>query len=395
LQVAGFGNVSTFRIENTPNVNVFSILDQIQPNSRVRLIGIDKTFTSASEILAFMDKLDTFRGLDENGNNLDKAVVSGVFHVNSLLGDELAEMNARYPNITITYNSISVRIRFYNGETLWNEQTVVSGETITVPTAPTKDSTPQHNYTFKGWSIDGQNVVEIGVAGGENTNYYALFDESLRYYTVRFINGDTVLQTVSVLYMESANYTGEIPIKTGVETPSDYEFLGWQPLPTNVTTDTNCYAQYKFIGVNSAKILQRTISGHYENDRVESVGDYAFYYCVDLVSVNFPLVKSIGERAFQGCSKLERVDLASATNIGSYVFCDCPQLTTFILRNNTMCTLATAGSFNETPIKWKTGYIYVPKSLVDEYKADYEWGMNFGNQIRAIEDYPDICGGDV
>jgi hypothetical protein len=39
-----------------------------------------------------------------------------------------------------------------------------------------------------------------------------------------------------------------------------------------------------------------------------------------------------------------------------------------------------------------TGYIYVPATLVDTYKAGTNWSTH-ADQIRAIEDYPEITGG--
>lgn len=45
-----------------------------------------------------------------------------------------------------------------------------------------------------------------------------------------------------------------------------------------------------------------------------------------------------------------------------------------------------------TPMKSGTGYIYVPAALVDSYKAATNWST-YADQIRAIEDYPDITGG--
>ena len=37
-------------------------------------------------------------------------------------------------------------------------------------------------------------------------------------------------------------------------------------------------------------------------------------------------------------------------------------------------------------------YVYVPKALVGAYKSATNWST-YANQIRAIEDYPDITGG--
>ena len=59
-----------------------------------------------------------------------------------------------------------------------------------------------------------------------------------------------------------------------------------------------------------------------------------------------------------------------------------------------MATLGGKGAFNMSPIASGTGYIYVPAALVDSYKAASNWST-YANQIRAIEDYPDICGGET
>ena len=57
-----------------------------------------------------------------------------------------------------------------------------------------------------------------------------------------------------------------------------------------------------------------------------------------------------------------------------------------------MATLANTNAFTNTPIKSGAGYIYVPAALVDSYKAATNWSV-YADQIRAIEDYPDITGG--
>ena len=46
-----------------------------------------------------------------------------------------------------------------------------------------------------------------------------------------------------------------------------------------------------------------------------------------------------------------------------------------------------------TKISSDSGYIYVPAALVDSYKAAANW-QNYADQIRAIEDYPEITGGE-
>ena len=124
-----------------------------------------------------------------------------------------------------------------------------------------------------------------------------------------------------------------------------------------------------------------------------SIGSNAFQNCAKLTTANFPAVTSIIINAFRGCSSLTTVDFPVATSIGSYAFRDCSSLTTLILRHpDVVCTLSNTNAFTSTPIASGTGYIYVPSALVDSYKAETNWST-FADQIRAIEDYPDITGG--
>ena len=156
------------------------------------------------------------------------------------------------------------------------------------------------------------------------------------------------------------------------------------------------------------------------------------FYGSNIVSVNLPLVKSIGGNAFTNCGQLPYIVLPSLTsgdshmfrycyklltidlpvikNIVAYMFGDCRTLTAVILRSETMCTLAaTSGFYNcyhfhgtknsqYNPDGLKDGYIYVPKALLsdEDETTDYRRATNwstFASQFRAIEDYPEICGG--
>lgn len=123
-------------------------------------------------------------------------------------------------------------------------------------------------------------------------------------------------------------------------------------------------------------------------------GIYTFQQCRGLTSINVPKLKDIVTDMFYYCSSLTKIDLPSATHIENYAFQYASSLTTVILRSTTMCTISTASYanvFSNTPIASGTGYIYVPASLVDTYKADTGWSK-YASQFRAIEDYPDICG---
>lgn len=398
--IGGYDNISTLRLENVSEVfDLWEILHSIPVGARVRVTGLRRSFEDAADILAFYDLLDTMRGLDENGNNTDKAQISGIFTIAELTNDELAEMRERYPNIRIQYEHTHSNVYFYDdsGNTLLKTVTVYDGgDAAYSGSNPTKASTAQYSYSFSGWSLTAGGAANANAlkAVVSDRNVYAAFTSTVRKYTVRFYNGTTLVQTVSeVPYGSNASYTGDTPAKTDVEKPEDYEFTGWNPSPNGITGNTDCYAQYRFIGYISVGIVERSISGDYSNDRVTTVGAYAFQNCSGLTSVSFPNVTSIGDYAFNAAHKLAKADLPKVTSIGQHGFSAANALEALILRNTEkVCSLG-SDAVSYTKISSGSGYIYVPAALVDSYKAAANW-QNYADQIRAIEDYPEITGGE-
>ena len=416
--IGGYDNISTLRLENVSEVfDLWEILHSIPAGARVRVTGLERSFEDAAEILAFYDLLDTMRGLDENGNNTDKAQISGVFTIDTLTGNDLAEMQERYPNIHIQYNHFTAQVNFYDdsGSTLLKTVTVYDGGDTTYGSSnPTKASTAQYSYSFTGWSLTagGSANAKALKAVTVDRNVYAAYSKTVRKYTVYFYNGSTLLQTVSnVPYGGGAYYSGDTPEKTGVDFPEDYVFTGWSPSNNGITGNTYCYAQYKYIGYAYTSIVESSIAGEYANDRVTAVGDYAFYKCssmtgislpsvesigvcaflscTKLTSVSIPAIKSISRSAFSSCSALTSIDLHGVTSIAAMAFYCCTSLTTVILRNaSQVCSLGDINVFDSTVL----AQVLVPAAMVDAYKADSRWSKH-ASKILAIEDYPDITGG--
>lgn len=124
-----------------------------------------------------------------------------------------------------------------------------------------------------------------------------------------------------------------------------------------------------------------------------SVGNSAFNQCSALTTANIPVATSVGGSAFLRCSELTTADFHVATSVGSSAFRYCFALTALILRNTTKAsTLSNSNALQDTPIASGTGYIYVPRDLVDSYKSATNWST-YAIQFRAIEDYPEITGG--
>ena len=302
-------NITTLRLENVSNaVNSDDILNNLAAGSRLRLIGFTWNVQTYEAAAALYDKLDTMRGLDENGGNMDHAQVMGTLHVESLTGAQIASLQERYPDITVTYDHLTSYLYYYNydGSQLLHTDTITDGGDGTWNGTPSRTATAQYNYTFVGWSTsqDSQAATanctravvadrSVYAAYSRTTRTYTVTwknadgttletDTNVPYgtyptyngatptyngqtsrgwtpavssvtgnitytasyipvYTVRFYNGSTLLETVSVQQGNSATYSGATP----VDAVNGYPFDGWSPSPTNVQANMDCYAQFK------------------------------------------------------------------------------------------------------------------------------------------------------
>ena len=117
-----------------------------------------------------------------------------------------------------------------------------------------------------------------------------------------------------------------------------------------------------------------------------------FLYCQALEEVVFPKVSTVNSGVFNYCTNLTKIDLGGAiTRLGSAFMSYANKVTALILRGVT--TVPTLGSttFNSTPVKTGTCYVYVPKDLEATFKGAGSWGTSAA-QLRAHEDYPEMCG---
>lgn len=248
--IGGYDNISTLRLENVSEVfDLWEILHSIPVGARVRVTGLERSFEDAADILAFYDLLDTMRGLDENGNNVDKAQIVGSVFVRELYGTELEEMLERYPNIKVMYTTLTSYLRYYDdsGKTLYYTETITNGGDGKFTGYPYKDSTAENTFSFVGWSCEPGGTVdsECRKAVFADRNVYAVYRTDIRKYTVWFYNESTLLQTVTnVPYGSAATYTGDTPVKDKVSEPELYPFERWDPSPSKIIGDTKCYAQF-------------------------------------------------------------------------------------------------------------------------------------------------------
>ena len=446
-----FANVSRLMLANIDAtvVNPVTILSQIRANSQVNIQGLAMEVTTVSEIDTFYDLLDTMRGVTREKNasgewiyhDYDTAQVSGSIHIGSITGADMAELQARYPYITINADHTSSVLTYVSYDNVTVLKTVNCSDGVPQSGAPSNPSKPQdaqYTYSFVGWSkrkdqtsADSDYAQEVWA----DRTVYPAYTRTVRTYTVRFYNGSTLLQTVNnVAYGSNATYTGTQPVITGVDDPEKYEFTGWNPAPTNIHGATDCYAQYEYNGILTRKIIDRTISGAYENSLASGIGifafydcsklttvsfpnattidndafygcrnlteinapsvtkinEMAFYNCASLTTVNFPAVTSIGYRAFQNCASLTTVNFPAVESIGYSAFENCKNLVSMYLLGSVVPSIMNSNVFYDTPMRnsaltGEWGSIFVRASLLQSFKTANGWST-LSNRIVGVDE---------
>ena len=157
---------------------------------------------------------------------------------------------------------------------------------------------------------------------------------------------------------------------------------------------------------------------------VERIGNYAFDGTKLITELNLPNCKTLGTNPFGNqvnnqsySSYIKKLVLPNLKTITGYTFgaassgqrplrlkyIDCGTLAniptksfygsyadSIILRKSDgICTLANVDAFTASYIANGTGYIYVPKVLLEEYKVATNW-VTYADQIRAIEDWENV-----
>ena len=139
---------------------------------------------------------------------------------------------------------------------------------------------------------------------------------------------------------------------------------------------------------------------------VTSIGDYAFYCCTDLTSVEIPnSVTSIGRGAFAGCSGLTSLNIGnSVTSIGEYAFHYCSSLSSVTIPNS----VTSIGEYAFYECKGLTSVIWNAKNCADFtynnspfFNNDHDYSsFDLRNQITSfifgseVEHIPaNLCSG--
>jgi hypothetical protein len=152
-------------------------------------------------------------------------------------------------------------------------------------------------------------------------------------------------------------------------------------------------------------IINRSISGNYTNENLDTIGAYAFYGCSGLTSITFPKCKSIdsfafsrcenlltgsfavcdvSNYAFENCTKLQEIlfnGYGSSSSFADQVFYGCSSLHTVILTNDKPVSI---GQGLGDLVAGGTCFLYVPSALILDYSSNM-----YGSGVLSLEDLPE------
>lgn len=162
--------------------------------------------------------------------------------------------NASLDNVT---EDMVVEAVFSSAKRKYDCVFVVEGETISTlqinhgsapraPKTPSKDATNEYTYAFVGWDIDADGVADWRGSLPklyQNIRAVAVFEASLRAYTVRYMVDGQVAYSQKVTYGGNAAYQGATPTKAATKQYT-FTFSEWAGEQTNVTEDRDIVAHF-------------------------------------------------------------------------------------------------------------------------------------------------------
>ena len=256
----GYGNLETLRVENTPNIPIETLILQNPNLSRLRLMDLDWTVSSASALQQIYDRLVAenthgdriIGGLDAEGMNTPTAVISGIVRVSESVSSALlAGFTDNFPDLLVIANgqaTCTVRFRDWDG-TLLNTQTCSLGGSVQDPVAahiietPTREAANRMFYTYSGWNKPLTNIQS-------NLIVTAVYTEEPG-FQVDYVNDDaaeTLLYTTVVREGQTAPDPVALEYIDEPTKPTDsqysYTYLGWDSSLYNITRDKVVKARY-------------------------------------------------------------------------------------------------------------------------------------------------------
>lgn len=130
-------------------------------------------------------------------------------------------------------------------------------------------------------------------------------------------------------------------------------------------------------------------------DSVAVIDERAFGGIEPLTDVSISDAHWICSCAFINDTALTKVDFGNVNELYDRAFTRCNALTTVIIRNSSNICKMVQSEHSDTANPFPSNSnlsIYVPKAMLEKYKADENWAKYCADNLKAIEDYPEITG---
>lgn len=170
-----YSNINTLRIENTPIDTLTIVQDAFDNLERIRLIDVDWTLNDTT----ILNKIMTLKGLNENGVNTDKAILTGKIHIRGTVPRYYIDDCIEYfgTDVVITADNVIpyYKCSFYNYDGTLLKEIIVEGgnEAIYSEGVPTHP----YGYTFLGWSKEANSdIPDSDLVVNSRTKLYAIYD---------------------------------------------------------------------------------------------------------------------------------------------------------------------------------------------------------------------------
>jgi hypothetical protein len=129
---------------------------------------------------------------------------------------------------------------------------------------------------------------------------------------------------------------------------------------------------FQFIGLYTIGMLERSLSGELENDRVTKIEESAFDGCIQLTSISFRAATTIANTAFRNCIAVTETNFPMVQTIGISAFSGCSKLKTVILESTTPPALIPHGTTGALPFT-NICTFYVPENTKHIYESATGW----------------------
>lgn len=238
FSLEGYDNLTTLRVEDAVNIPVEDIMLNAPNLNRIRLIDVIWTAESEDALIQTIEKFKSCLGLDANGNNTNKAVVTGRVCVNEKVSDEvIGDIYNNFPDLIVDDGSSEIYIVNYkdwDGSILYTLRLAEGANAINpieagFINAPSRKSDENYSYEFIGWSNIPTNV----------TRHYIVTAQYSTKVAINFAVDGEIIHSDYVIYGSNAedpvaNGTIEAPTKEGTD-DLHYVFDGWDGSLLNIT----------------------------------------------------------------------------------------------------------------------------------------------------------------